>query len=74
MGLRFAVFGSGAVLMALEVLGFRLIAKSFGSSLRETTAVIAVFLASMSLGYYLGGKAGDRWPRRRTLVAPMAGA
>lgn len=74
MALKIAVFGSGAVLMALEILAFRIIGKTFGSALRETTAVIAVFLISMSLGYLLGGKAGDRWPGRRTLVLPMVGA
>ena len=74
MALRIAVFGSGAVLMALEVLAFRIIGKTFGTALRETTAVITIFLISMSLGYWLGGKAGDRWPGRRTLVVPMAGA
>ena len=62
MALRIAVFGSGAVLMALEVLAFRIIGKTFGTALRETTAVITIFLISMSLGYWLGGKAGDRWP------------
>ncbi|NLC58170.1 MAG: fused MFS/spermidine synthase [Armatimonadetes bacterium] len=72
MALRIAVFGSGAVLMALEILAFRIIGKTFGTALRETTAVITVFLTSMSLGYYLGGKAGDRWPVPRTLVLPMA--
>jgi len=74
MALRIAVFGSGAVLMALEILAFRIIGKTFGTALRETTAVITIFLISMSLGYWLGGKAGDRWPGRRTLVVPMAGA
>ncbi len=71
MVLRIAVFGSGAVLMALEILAFRIMAKTFGSALRETSAVIAVFLAAMSCGYYLGGKLGDRSPRMRTLVLPM---
>lgn len=72
MGLRIAVFGSGAVLMGLEILGFRFMGKTFGSALRETTAVIAVFLASMSCGYYLGGRLGDRRPRISTLILPMA--
>src|SRR6266581_4595911 len=61
--LRVAVFLGGAMLMALEVAAFRMIGKTFGSALRETTAVIAVFLAAMSIGYWAGGMAGDRWPR-----------
>lgn len=54
--------------MALEIAAFRIIGKTFGSALRETTAVIAVFLGAMSIGYWLGGRAGDRWPRARTLI------
>lgn len=66
-----AVFLGGALLMSLEVAAFRIIGKTFGSALRETTAVIAVFLAAMSIGYWLGGRAGDRWPRLITLIAAL---
>jgi spermidine synthase len=61
------------MLMAVEVAAFRMIGKTFGSALRETTAVIAVFLAAMSAGYWAGGVAGDRWPRPGTLVAALLG-
>lgn len=69
--LRIVVFGSGAVLMALEMLAFRIMAVTFGSALYQTTAVIAVFLTAMSVGYYLGGKIGDRWPHPQTLALAM---
>ncbi|HWW62428.1 MAG TPA: fused MFS/spermidine synthase [Thermoanaerobaculia bacterium] len=72
--IRVAVFLGGAMLMALEISAFRIIGKTFGTALRETTAVIAVFLAAMSLGYWAGGRAGDRWPRRSTLVAVFLSA
>jgi spermidine synthase len=72
--LRIAVFLGGAMLMAIEISAFRMIGKTFGSALRETTAVIAVFLAAMSLGYWMGGRAGDRWPRNITLVAAFLSA
>src|SRR5260370_14231769 len=72
--LRIAVFLGGAMLMALEVSAFRMIGKTFGSALRETTAVIAVFLAAMSIGYWAGGIAGDRWPRPATVVAALLSA
>jgi spermidine synthase len=72
--LRIAVFLGGAMLMAIEISAFRMIGKTFGSALRETTAVIAVFLAAMSLGYWVGGRAGDRWPRAATLVAAFLSA
>jgi spermidine synthase len=72
--LRFAVFAAGALLMGLEVAAFRIIGKTFGSALRETTAVIAVFLAAMSVGYWAGGRVGDRWPRATTLVGTLVAA
>ena len=72
--LRLAVFISGALLMALEVSAFHIIGKTFGTALRETTAVIAVFLAAMSGGYWAGGRVGDRWPRTSTLVATLLAA
>lgn len=64
-----AILTGGAILMALEVAAFRVIGRTFGSALRETTAVISVFLTAMSLGYYFGGRAGDRWPRLETLTS-----
>ncbi|MFH1022295.1 MAG: fused MFS/spermidine synthase [Planctomycetota bacterium] len=69
-----AVFLGGAVLMALEILAFRLMAPTFGGALRETSAVIAVFLAAMTAGYYAGGAAGDRRPGVGTLAVIFAAA
>lgn len=63
-----AVTLGGAVLMALEVAAFRIVGKTFGTALTETTTVIAVFLAAMSIGYYLGGRVADRLPRMSTLA------
>lgn len=63
-----AVTLGGAVLMALEVAAFRIIGKTFGTALTETTTVIAVFLAAMSIGYYLGGRVVDRRPHMSTLA------
>jgi len=74
MLLKLGVFGSGAVLMALEMLALRLISMNFGGALRETSVVIAVFLIAMSLGYALGGRVGDRWPQARTLMGVMLAA
>ena len=71
IALRIAVFVAGALLMALEVAAFRIIGKTFGAALRETTTVIAVFLAAMSAGYWAGGRVADRRPRPATLVATL---
>jgi predicted membrane-bound spermidine synthase len=69
--INIAVLLGGAVLMALEVAGFRIIGRTFGSALRETTTVIAVFLVAMTAGYWLGGRIGDRRPRLDTLALVM---
>jgi len=61
--LRAVVFGSGAVLMGLEIVGSRVIAPFFGSSVYVWGGLISIFLAALSLGYYLGGTMADRWPR-----------
>ncbi len=66
--IRVATLLSGAVLMALEILAFRIIGKTFGSALRETSVVIGVFLGAMSIGYFYGGRIVDRLPRVRTFA------
>lgn len=58
-----SVFVSGAVVMVLEVLGTRLIAPVYGTSLHVWSAIIAVTLLSLSVGYWLGGRVADRYPR-----------
>ena len=42
--------------MGLEILAGRIVAPQYGSSIYTWGSVIAVFLAALSLGYYLGGK------------------
>jgi predicted membrane-bound spermidine synthase len=46
---------AGATVMALEIMGTRLIAPFFGMSLFVWTALISVTLLSLAVGYYLGG-------------------
>ena len=72
--LRVAVFLGGAMLMAAEIVAFRIVGKTFGSALRETTAVIAIFLAAMSVGYWAGGRLGDRRPHPSTIIAMLMAA
>jgi MFS family permease len=58
---------SGFVIMSLEVLGFRVMAASFGSAHYISPVVIGVVLIAMSIGYYLGGWSADKYPRLRLL-------
>lgn len=55
-------FISGAVVMALEILGSRLLAPVFGNSLFVWGALIGVILAAMSSGYATGGWLADCRP------------
>ena len=57
-------FLAGGVLMALELLGSRLLAPHMGSSIFVWGSLIGVVLAALSAGYSLGGVAADRWPHR----------
>jgi len=61
-GIRFNVFVSGAVVMALELVGSRILAPVFGDSIFVWGALIGVVMAALSLGYYVGGRMADRNP------------
>lgn len=65
--LLLVAFLSGAVLMALEIVGSRVLAPNFGGSIFVWGSLIGVFLAALSAGYYLGGRLADRAPRARVL-------
>jgi len=60
--LNFIVFISGAVLMALEIVGSRVLAPHFGSSIFVWGSLISVVLAALSIGYYWGGWLSAREP------------
>lgn len=53
--------------MVLEMAGARIMAPHLGTSLIVWTALIGVVLASLSLGYWFGGKWGDKNPSARKL-------
>jgi spermidine synthase len=65
----------GAVVMALELLGARLLGVVYGGSLAVWAAIIAVTLLSLAVGYFLGGWLADRAPRPALLYAlPLSAA
>jgi spermidine synthase len=55
------IFISSACIMILELVAGRLIARHLGNSLYTWTSIIAVILAGMSIGNFIGGRMADRW-------------
>jgi hypothetical protein len=49
----------GAIIMVLEVLGFRLLAPYFGCSVYVSGSLIGVVLVALAMGYYVGGRIAD---------------
>ena len=49
-------FVSGFIIMAIELLGGRILAPYFGSSIYVWGSIITVFMLSLSIGYLLGGR------------------
>lgn len=68
------VFAGGFIMMVLEVIGARFLAKDFGSSFHVWVSQIGVVLIALALGYYLGGALADRWRRLGFLVALLVPA
>ena len=66
--LNVIVFISGAVLMSLEIVGSRVLAPYFGSSIFVWGSLISVVLAALSLGYYWGGWLSAREPSYARLL------
>lgn len=67
MLIRCVVFLCGAVVMSFEILGSRVLAPNFGSSVFVWGSLISVFLAGLSAGYSLGGWMSDRSPSSKKL-------
>jgi len=70
--LRIAVLIGGASVMVIEILGSRVLAPSFGTTLHVWSALITVTLAALAIGYAVGGRIADRRPGLPSLVLVMA--
>lgn len=58
--LEIIVFLSGAIGMGLELIAARVLSPYVGSSNVVWTSIIGIILASMSIGYWIGGKNADK--------------
>ena len=72
LSLHVVVFVCGAVLMAFEMVGSRVLAPTFGSTIFVWGSLIGVFLGALSLGYLVGGRLADRAPKFLVLGAIIA--
>jgi len=61
-------FTGGFIVMSVELLGGRLLAPWFGSSIYVWGSVISVFMLALALGYYIGG----RWSVTNPSLAKFA--
>ncbi len=70
--LKIVVVVTGAVLMALEILGSRVLAPRYGSSVYVWGSLISTFLLALSVGYAVGGRIADRRPSLAALSTVLS--
>ncbi|TVR44447.1 MAG: hypothetical protein EA402_07160 [Planctomycetota bacterium] len=58
----------GFCMMALEILGARVLQPFFGSGIDVWAAIISVFILSLSIGYWMGGRIADKATNNRPLA------
>ncbi len=68
------VFVTGLCIMAIEMSAFRLLAPSFGTTQLLITNVIGTIMVALSVGYWLGGRLGDRYPTPKAIYWIGTGA
>lgn len=64
----------GASLMSLEIVGTRVLAPVMGNSIYVWGSLITAVMTALSLGYWAGGRAADRFGSMRTLGLAVAAA
>lgn len=58
----------GGALMAVELIGAKLIAPFYGNSLYVWAAVLSTTLGGLTIGYYTGGNISSKHPDQKTLI------
>jgi spermidine synthase len=66
------VFISGGAVLAIEILGTRILGPFYGVSIFLWSALISITLIALSIGYVIGGWLADKGPDIRTLGLVIA--
>ena len=66
--IELTVFVCGALVMVFEIIGSRILSPFIGTSTYIWTSLIGVILASLSLGYWFGGRLSDKRPDPKVLA------
>ena len=72
--LQILVFVVGSASLGAEIAAARLMAPFFGASTIVWANTIGVVLVALSVGYWFGGRVGDRYPHLRGLCLLVMGA
>ena len=72
--LYLVVFISGASVLALEIVGTRILGPFYGVSIFLWSALITITLAALSIGYFIGGWLADREAKAERISLFLAGA
>lgn len=73
-GFLATVFVTGASVLVIELVGTRILAPYFGSGIYTWSALIAITMAALALGYKIGGDIADRYPNTSILYTLCAAA
>ena len=65
--LYISVFITGAAVLVIEILGTRVLAPFYGSTIFVWSSLITLTLGALALGYFVGGRLIDRYPYPLTL-------
>lgn len=66
-----AVFFTGAVILTIEIVGTRVLAPFYGSTIYVWSSLITVTLLALALGYFFGGRLADRRPHMQRLFTVL---
>lgn len=67
--LYLTVFVTGGAVLALEVLGARIISPFYGTTVFVWTSLIVVTLGALAVGYFIGGVIADKRPSENILYS-----